>query len=315
MGISRLDQRGYTELVENAPRGPITLILLVDTHEEEKARHLKKIFCQVVHKYNSSRMPLILYYLCYQTYGTWLPQVLKHCDDMETKDVTAHVNACHSGKTVMILALFIARKQLCIFPEQVDSDSLEELLYERREVHSVGKVLGNTLGFDTEVKDHSDTEVKDHSDVEVKDHSDTEVKDHNDVEVKDHSDVEVKDHSDVEVKDHNDVEVKDHNDVEVKDHSDVEVKDHSDVEVKDHNDVEVKDHSDVEVKDHNDVEDSGTPNGDVCSDRNSSIGMNHHCKGTVTTLQFSQKLALWMEKLADGTLKRYQVRTWPNWLE
>ena len=223
------------ELVENAPRGPITLILLVDTHEEEKARHLKKIFRQVVHKYNSSRMPLILYYLCYQTYGTWLPQVLKHCDDMETKDVTAHMNACHSGKTVMILALFIARKQLCIFPEQVGSDSLEEVLYERREVHSVGEVLGNTLGFDTEVKDHSD--------------------------------------------------------------------------------VEVKDHNDVEVKDHSDVEDSGTPNGDVCSDRNSSNGMNHHCKGTVTTLQFSQKLALWMEKLADGTLKRYQVRTWPNWLE
>lgn len=153
-------------MVTDAPRGLITLVLMVDDRGNEvRTRRLKEAFCTAV--YNWQRSSVQLCYLCHRSNPWWLPGLVEHCISSSSErilklgdEVTAGwVEACHSGKVVTVLAVFGARRQFSVFPEQTSqfesSGGRQTAACETKGEatpprSSVGEVLGSTLGLDTE---------------------------------------------------------------------------------------------------------------------------------------------------------------------
>lgn len=176
--ISHIKNRErYHKMVTDAPRGLVTLVLMVDNcGNEVRTRRLKEAFCTAV--YNWQRSTVQLCYLCHHSNPWWLPGLVEHCISASSErilklgdEVTAGwVEACHSGKVVTVLAVFGARRQFSVFPEQFESsgggqtaacETKGETTPPRSSVggacgettpsrSSVGEVLGSTLGLDTE---------------------------------------------------------------------------------------------------------------------------------------------------------------------
>ncbi len=168
--ISRMNQERYLEIVADSQRGTITLVLMVDSCDNEtRTMELKTAFSTAAHRW-SPRVKLR--YLCYRSHSWWIPELVKHCvHDSSANDSTAvrlgreaasaWIDACHTGEVVTVLALFGAKRQFCAFPENgiLESPKLESSAGPQTKMEtsthksSVGGILGNTLGFETEDND------------------------------------------------------------------------------------------------------------------------------------------------------------------
>jgi hypothetical protein len=133
------------DLVQDAPKGQLSVILLLNTHDSTSSRPLAQSFWRIMESYTTSHVKAC--FLCYRAYPEILGSILSLCEDMNDEERDSRVKMTLSGKGVTILAIIGAKKQLSIFPETLDAVHHRngEVMGVRR---SVGQILGNSLGFD-----------------------------------------------------------------------------------------------------------------------------------------------------------------------
>ena len=142
------DHRIYEELVHSEA---VTVVVLVNSHKRNRMRAVIRNFEKAVGRLNHRA-----YYLCYKTHEWWFGEMLKECSTMYREEAKARLSACYNGGAVTVLALFGARKQLCIFPESVVVCNGIRTTIEERKIamneaavmqQPAGNVLEDTLGF------------------------------------------------------------------------------------------------------------------------------------------------------------------------
>jgi hypothetical protein len=138
------------DLVQDAPKGQLSVILLLNTHDSTHSRPLAQSFWRIMESYTTSHVKAC--FLCYRAYPEILGSILSRCEDMSDEERDTRVKMTLSGKGVTILAIIGAKKQLSIFPETLDAGGHRNgaVVGVRR---SVGQILGNSLGFDDDNED------------------------------------------------------------------------------------------------------------------------------------------------------------------
>ena len=90
-------------------------------------------------------------FLCYRAYPEILGSILSRCEDTSDEERGTQVKMTLSGRCVTVLAIIGSKKQLSIFSDMLDSCHKNGALVGRSNGcarRSIGKVLGNSLGFD-----------------------------------------------------------------------------------------------------------------------------------------------------------------------
>jgi hypothetical protein len=132
-------------LVQAAPKGQLSVILLLNTHDPTHSRPLAQSFWRIMESYTTSHVKVC--FLCYRAYPEILGSILSQCKDVSDEEKDSRVKTTLSGKGVTILAIIGAKKQLSIFPETLDAGGHRNGAVVGAR-WSVGQILGNSLGFD-----------------------------------------------------------------------------------------------------------------------------------------------------------------------
>lgn len=170
-----MDAERYADFVVNAPVGTITLVLLVNDYTAGQSKQMQQTFQQVVEEKIKQVLRLRLCCLCYTTYPDWFQDVLRQCNTIDEVEANDRVTACYRERIATVLALITKRgkKQVCIFPEVIESSGISNgdlqtnacaerplpsrTNDKRTQMDSVGGVLSGTLGF--EDKDYNSDPV------------------------------------------------------------------------------------------------------------------------------------------------------------
>ena len=132
-----LDPKSYSDLVENAPKGSIALVLLTDSEDSLYALHLKQLFVTAVSKHRWGNVTLCS--LSVGTYPTWFKEFANRCLHLDTAHVESFKNTYQRGKTAIVLTCFGAKRQFCVFPDDLVSAAPRQ---------TVCEVLEGSLGLE-----------------------------------------------------------------------------------------------------------------------------------------------------------------------
>lgn len=176
-----LDRTSYQTCTLAPVKELVTLVLLVDSttkHGEELVRAYGKVLTK--HRYRNLRV----YFACYCKHRNWYGDLLSQCPCLPRDEVVMRVSGCVCGDVATAMLLFGAKKQLLLFPEkfEVVCELYRGLKREGQEGegagqeergrrcqkrgvardkaakrnHEVGKVLGNTFGYESSSSESDD---------------------------------------------------------------------------------------------------------------------------------------------------------------
>ena len=114
-----LDANNYVQLVQGAPKGQLSVVLLINTHDSIHSRPLAQSFWRITEGYATSHVKVC--FLCYRAYPEIFGSILSRCEDMFDEERGARVKMTLSGRCVTVLAIIGSMKQLSIFPDMPDS--------------------------------------------------------------------------------------------------------------------------------------------------------------------------------------------------
>ncbi|KAL5491376.1 hypothetical protein EMCRGX_G016655 [Ephydatia muelleri] len=115
--ILSLDQGSYSELVENAPKGGIALILLIDSEDSECALRLRQLFVAAVSKHKWGYVTPCS--LSIATYPAWFSELTCSCLRLDTEGAERLRSSYLQGRVAIVLACLGAKRQFCVFPDDV----------------------------------------------------------------------------------------------------------------------------------------------------------------------------------------------------
>ena len=149
--VHYLETNTYEQLVQKAPKGQLSVVLLLDTHDPTRSKPLAQHFWKIMEGYVASSSSVKPCFLCYRAYPYLLGRILSQCEDITVQERDSRVKLTLSGKCATVLVIIGSKKQLSIFPEAHDGchdmngavGGGEDL---RR--RTVGQILGSSLGFD-----------------------------------------------------------------------------------------------------------------------------------------------------------------------
>ena len=156
------------------------MILLIENFTKH-GQQLLKAYGKVLkkHRYGNLR----LFFLCYRSNGRWFEELLDGTTTLNRREAGLRVRGCISGRVATAIVIFGAKKQLVLFPEEFEvvrnlcedeegREGSEEESSIRKEAvtgkstgidsKSVGKILGNTLGYESSDEDESSGENSGH---------------------------------------------------------------------------------------------------------------------------------------------------------
>ena len=266
-----MDRERYDDIIHNSPRGLVTIVLLVNSHKRDKMKEVTNAFWTAFQGYMNLRINVC--YLCYKTNKRWFGDILSHCCGMDPKEADARLSACYNGRVATVLCMLGAKKQLCIFQESVSAcngvtttrEAVEKSSRKERTVNgvgvmqqSVGKVLGDALGFEQE-DSHSQAVGSGDNEHLRQGHT----------------------HQNSAKTETNSV---------------------PESEVK-----AAGSDSSSEASEVGSLGNAGDEEGERCQ------GMSRSGSQADSLRALSRRLEVWLERLADGSLKRYEVDMWPDW--
>lgn len=116
--ILSLDASSYSELVENAPKGHIALVLLVGSEDSRHALQLKQLLVAAVSKHRWGNVRLCS--LSIGTYPAWFREFASTCLHLDSGQIDGLMRNYQEGKApAIVLSCFGAKKQFCVYPDDV----------------------------------------------------------------------------------------------------------------------------------------------------------------------------------------------------
>ena len=112
-----MDRHTYNTFVQDSSRRQIVLVILINTHHHTEAEELLQSFWSIASQYSDHRLKLC--YLCYQTHNKWLEGILSECDEIDLSEIKLRASGCLTGQVATVVALLGSRRQFCVFPEIV----------------------------------------------------------------------------------------------------------------------------------------------------------------------------------------------------
>ena len=150
--VHYLDTNTYEQLVRGAPKGQLSVVLLLNTHDPTRSKPLAQHFWRIMERYVTPPSSSVkACFLCYRAYPRLLERILTQCEDVTEQERDSRVKMTLSGKCATVLAIIGSKKQLSIFPETQDGcNSMNGAVGGGKDVRrrTVGQILGSSLGFD-----------------------------------------------------------------------------------------------------------------------------------------------------------------------
>lgn len=178
-----LDSTSYSHFVLRPHEGPAvcTLVLLVDRTSRQKGEELIRAYGGVLSRFRYRNLQT--FFLCHRGNRKWFEGVLKSCPDLSPEEVELRIRGCDSGGVATAVLLFGAKKQLVLFPNKFevvrrlcgggaegggrggapsdvgdDSSASGRSGSDNLRHREVGRVLGNTLGYESSEEEASGEE-------------------------------------------------------------------------------------------------------------------------------------------------------------
>ena len=126
--IYYLDEVNYSKLIQSAPEHQLTLVLLLDTYQQNRSKQIAQCFWIVVEQILTKNAHMKVCFLCYRAHPEWLRDVLSQCEGMNTLERATCIEKTLTGQFVTILAIYGSKKILSIFTEIVDSLQEDEAM-------------------------------------------------------------------------------------------------------------------------------------------------------------------------------------------
>ncbi len=180
--IRYLNSESYDGCVLNPERGTVTLVILVD-NTTKHGQQLLRAYGKVLNKHRYGN--LHLFYLCHRSNGAWFEELLARTSTLDREEAGWRVKGCVSGRVATAMVLFGGKRQLVLFPEkfevvqrlcvedggrgkgrEMENDSLGQDSNRKEAAEgtsgvknkSVGKILGDTLGYESSDEGASSSE-------------------------------------------------------------------------------------------------------------------------------------------------------------
>ena len=119
-----MDRHAYNAFVRDSMRGQIALVILINTHHETESKDLLQTFWSIASRYTDYRLKLC--YLCYHTHSKWLENILSQCHEIDSDEIKLRTSGCLLSQVATIVALLGSRRQFCAFPEVVPLSHIQE---------------------------------------------------------------------------------------------------------------------------------------------------------------------------------------------
>lgn len=162
----------------------VTLIIFIDsTSPPEHVRQHMSVYVRILNRYHYRNLQV--FYMCHQTNGNWwYREIMSASPQLSAEEVDMRVQACITGKVASAVVMIAAKKKFILFPGKLET--VYEL-YEGKGSHTpsskrdhassgvrtlragkedtpvtsqkeVGKILGNTLGYEESCDDDKEEE-------------------------------------------------------------------------------------------------------------------------------------------------------------